>query len=261
MEPIRKRELLGIPVAITDYDGAIEQIDGMIERGERGYLCAAAVHVMMVAQRDASTRAALAGATLVVPDGRPLIWALGRLGERVPDRVYGPELMRRYCAHAPSAGRSIYLFGGHSPEALTLLERKLSEANPGIEIVGSWRPPYSSLDDLVGDQIAERINAAKPDIVWVGLGAPRQEQWMAAMRSRLEAPVLCGVGAAFDFLAGIKSQAPPWMQRHGLEWAYRMAQEPRRLAPRYLRNNPAFVVAVMQQMVRERRGSPGQARA
>lgn len=246
------RELLGVPLALTDYDGAIARIDDLIDRHERGYVCAAAVHVVMEAQKDEAVMRALRDATIVVPDGRPLVWALGRLGARLPDRVYGPELMRRYCAHAAHTSRKIFLFGGHSQQALGQLERVLHDQNPGIEIAGSWRPPYAALDDLTGDELAQRINEAGADVVWVGLGAPRQELWMAAMRDRLEAPALVGVGAAFDFLAGIKKQAPAWMQRRGLEWAYRVAQEPRRLGPRYARTNPAFVVAVARQYLRER---------
>jgi N-acetylglucosaminyldiphosphoundecaprenol N-acetyl-beta-D-mannosaminyltransferase len=247
------REVLGVPLALTDYDEAIAQIDHLIDGGGRGYLCAAAVHVVMEAQKDPAVMSALRGATMVVPDGRPLVWALNRLGERLNDRVYGPELMKRYCAHAPERGSRIYLFGGHSPAALSQLEHAMVESNPGIQIAGSWRPPFGTLDDLTGAETADRINQARPDVVWVGLGAPRQELWMAAMREQLAAPVLVGVGAAFDFLAGIKKQAPPWMQRRGLEWAYRVAQEPKRLGPRYARTNPAFVAAFARQYARERR--------
>lgn len=250
---IPTRELLGVPLALTDYRGAMDRMDDMIARGERGYVCAAAVHVVMTAQNDPATLAALRGASLVLPDGRPLVWALRTLGESLSDRVYGPELMRRYCICCAERGHRVFVFGGHSPEAMTTLERALRERNPGIDIVGSWRPPYSAFNDLVDDDVARRVNDAKPDVVWVGLGAPRQELWMAAMRGRLDAPVLVGVGAAFDFLADIKKQAPPWMQRAGLEWVFRMAQEPRRLGPRYLRYNPRFVVAVARQYRRERR--------
>jgi N-acetylglucosaminyldiphosphoundecaprenol N-acetyl-beta-D-mannosaminyltransferase len=250
---VRRRELLGVPFALTDYEGAMNEIDSIIEGRERGYVCAAAVHVVMEAQRDQRVASALRGAALALPDGRPIVWALNRLGERLDDRVYGPELMRRYCQRIAGSGKRIYLFGGHSPEALERLERVLAERNPGIEIAGSWRPPYGSLDDLIGEAIAERIDSTQPDIVWVGLGAPRQELWMAAMRPLLGAPVLAGVGAAFDFLAGLKKQAPAWMQKRGLEWAYRMAQEPRRLGPRYLRHNPAFVAAAASQYRRERK--------
>ncbi len=250
---IATRDVLDVPLALVDYDSATDRIDEMVATGERGYVCVAAVHVVMAAQHDRPTLDALHGASMVVPDGRPLVWVLNHLGEHLPDRVYGPELMRRQCERSARSGQRIFLFGGHSPEALQTLEHALRRDFPSIEIAGSWRPPSSSLDDLLGDSIAQRINSAKPDIVWIGLGAPRQEQWMAGMRERLDAPVLVGVGAAFDFLAGLKSQAPLWMQRRGLEWAFRLAQEPRRLAPRYLRYNPAFVAAATRQIVRERR--------
>jgi N-acetylglucosaminyldiphosphoundecaprenol N-acetyl-beta-D-mannosaminyltransferase len=249
---IPKLELLGVPIALTDYAGAMDAMDGMIERRERGYLCAAAVHVMMVARHDPETRAALQGASLVVPDGRPLVWALNLLGARLEDRVYGPELTERYCRRAVERGHRVWLYGGATSEALADLERALAARFPGIRIAGGHSPPHRPLTEAEEQELAEEINADAPDVVWVGIGAPKQEQWMARMRPLLEAPVLAGVGAAFDFIAGRKRQAPAWMQRAGLEWLFRLSQDPLRLAPRYLRYNPAFVVAFARQYIRER---------
>jgi N-acetylglucosaminyldiphosphoundecaprenol N-acetyl-beta-D-mannosaminyltransferase len=250
---VPKRDLLGVPFALTDYAEAMDVMDGMIERRERGYVCAAAVHVLMVSRHDPATRAALRGASLVVPDGRPLVWALNLLGERLTDRVYGPELTIRYCARAAERGHRVWLYGGATPAALAGLERVLAARFPGIVIAGGVSPPYRPLTQDEEHSLAERMNADAPDVVWVGIGAPRQEQWMAKMRPLLDAPVLAGVGAAFDLIAGRTRQAPAWMQRAGLEWLFRLSQDPRRLGPRYLRYNPAFVAAFARQYLSTRR--------
>jgi N-acetylglucosaminyldiphosphoundecaprenol N-acetyl-beta-D-mannosaminyltransferase len=250
---VPKRDLLGVPFAVTDYEQAMDVMDGMIERRERGYICAAPVHVLMVSRHDPETRAALLGASLVVPDGRPLVWALNLLGESLDDRVYGPELTTRYCRRAAEHGHRVWLYGGATPAALDELERALAAHFPGIRIAGGFSPPHRSLTDAEERELAERIDADAPDVVWVGIGAPRQERWMARMRPLVEAPVIAGVGAAFDFISGRKRQAPAWMQRRGLEWLFRLSQEPRRLGPRYLRYNPAFVAAFTRQYLRERR--------
>jgi N-acetylglucosaminyldiphosphoundecaprenol N-acetyl-beta-D-mannosaminyltransferase len=239
-------------MALLDYAGAMDAMDGMIERRERGYVSAAAVHVVMVSRHDAETRAALRGASLVLPDGRPLVWALNLLGARLSDRVYGPELTERYCRRAAERGHRVWLYGGATPEALGELEQVLTRRFRGIRIAGGYSPPHRPLTDVEEHALAERINADAPDVVWVGIGAPKQEQWMARMRPMLEAPVLAGVGAAFDFISGRKRQAPAWMQRRGLEWLFRLSQDPVRLGPRYLRYNPAFVAAFLRQYISER---------
>ncbi len=255
MPDIRRRDLLGVPIALTTYAEAMDVMDGMIARNDRGYVCAVPVHGVMVAQHDPELLAALRGPNVLnVPDGRPLVWGLNLLGENLPDRVYGPELTDRYCGRAAERGHRVWLYGGHTPEALDQLVSALERRHPGIDIVGRWSPPHRPPTAAEDREIATRINADRPDVVWVGIGVPKQEKWMARMRPLLEAPVLVGVGAAFDFLAGRKRQAPPWMQRRGLEWLFRLSQEPRRLLVRYLRYNPAFVVGFARQYLRERRG-------
>jgi N-acetylglucosaminyldiphosphoundecaprenol N-acetyl-beta-D-mannosaminyltransferase len=249
---VPKRDLLGVPLALTDYAHAMDVMDGMIARRERGFVCAVPVHGVMVARHDPEMLRALHAASLNVPDGRPLVWALNALGERLTDRVYGPELTDRYCGRAAERGHRVWLYGGETPAALDQLAAALERRHPGIVIAGGWSPPHRPLSPDEEREVAARINADRPDVVWVGLGVPKQEKWMARMRPRLEAPVLAGVGAAFDFLAGRKRQAPPWMQRRGLEWLFRLSQEPRRLLVRYLRYNPAFVAAFARQYVRER---------
>jgi N-acetylglucosaminyldiphosphoundecaprenol N-acetyl-beta-D-mannosaminyltransferase len=259
---IRTREILGIPIAMTDYERAMAVMDGMIARGERGYVCCVAVHAVMVAESDAEMRAALRGSTLTVPDGMPLVWAANLMGEGLGNRVYGPELMRRYNERCRDRGHRVWLYGGRDQGSLAQLALNMHRQNPGIRVVGGYSPPFRQLTTAEEDEIARQINAAKPDVLWVGIGVPKQEKWMARMRDRLEVPVMCAVGAAFDFHAGRISQAPPWMQKRGLEWTYRIAQEPRRLLPRYLYYNPRFMTAVGRQLARERRGdvlTPGRA--
>jgi N-acetylglucosaminyldiphosphoundecaprenol N-acetyl-beta-D-mannosaminyltransferase len=250
---IRVRRVLGIPIAMTDYDGAMNVMDAMVERRVRGYVIAAAVHVVMVGQDDAEVREALLGSTLTVPDGMPVVWAVNWLGENLPDRVYGPELMRRYSDRCAQRGHRVWLYGGRDQGSLLQLALSMRRNHPGITIVGGYSPPFRALTPEEEDTIVDQINEAQPDVLWVGIGVPKQEKWMARMRERLEVPVMCGVGAAFDFHAGRVSQAPDWMQERGLEWTYRIVQEPRRLLPRYLYYNPRFLAAITGQLVRERR--------
>jgi N-acetylglucosaminyldiphosphoundecaprenol N-acetyl-beta-D-mannosaminyltransferase len=250
---IRVRHVLGIPVAMTDYDRAMNVMDAMVDRRVRGYVIAAAVHVLMVGQDDAEVREALLGSTLTLPDGMPVVWAANWLGENLPDRVYGPELMRRYSDRCAQRGHRVWLYGGRDQGSLLQLALSMRRNHPGITIVGGYSPPFRALTPTEEDTIVDQINEAQPDVLWVGIGVPKQEKWMARMRERLEVPVMCGVGAAFDFHAGRVSQAPDWMQERGLEWTYRIAQEPRRLLPRYLYYNPRFLAAIAGQLVRERR--------
>jgi N-acetylglucosaminyldiphosphoundecaprenol N-acetyl-beta-D-mannosaminyltransferase len=250
--PVRTREVLGIPLAMTDYEGAMDVMDGLIARRDPGYLCAVAVHAVMVAQDDPEMRGALVNATLTVPDGMPLVWTANALGERLSDRVYGPGLMERYCARSAERGHRMWLYGGRDDDALRALEDALHRRWPRIEVAGSWSPPFRPLTRREEDALVQRINADRPDVLWIGTGVPRQEKLMARLRPRLEVPVICAVGAAFDFIAGTVAQAPSWMQKRGLEWLYRMAHEPRRLAPRYLYYNPRFAWSAGRQVLRER---------
>ena len=183
------------------------------------------------------------------------MWAINALGPSLHDRVYGPELMARACARAAAeTGHRFYLYGGRDQDALLRLGLNLRRRFPGLNIVGGYAPPFRPLVQEEQRAIAEEINDSEADVVWVGIGVPKQEKWMAAMRPYLESPVLVGVGAAFDFHAGLVPQAPPLLQRAGLEWAYRLAREPRRLWRRYLRYNPRFVAAFARQFGEHRAG-------
>jgi N-acetylglucosaminyldiphosphoundecaprenol N-acetyl-beta-D-mannosaminyltransferase len=252
--PAETRSLLGVPISLVDYDRAIEVMDRLVETRERGYVCAAPVHALMVAQDDSEMLAALHGSTLVVPDGMPLVWAANLLGESLEDRVYGPELMLRYSDRCVERGHRVWLYGGKDQGSLVQLALSMRRRHPGIKIVGGYSPPFRPLSAEEEETIVKQINDAKPDVLWVGIGVPKQEKWMAHMRDRLDVPVMCGVGAAFDFHAGRVPQAPTWMQERGLEWIYRIAQEPRRLFPRYLYFNPRFVIAFARQYLAERAG-------
>jgi N-acetylglucosaminyldiphosphoundecaprenol N-acetyl-beta-D-mannosaminyltransferase len=239
---------------MTDYERTMDVMDGMIARRERGYVCAVAVHALTVGHTDPEMKRALLGSTLVVPDGMPLVWASNLLGENLEQRVYGPELMRRYCQRCAAEGHRVWLYGGRDQGHLVQLALRLRQAHEGIQIVGGYAPPFRPLTQEEEDALVEQINEARPDVLWIGIGVPKQEKWMAHIRERLEVPVMCAVGAAFDFHAGRISQAPRWMQDRGLEWTYRIAQEPRRLLPRYLYYNPRFLFAFARQFARERRG-------
>jgi N-acetylglucosaminyldiphosphoundecaprenol N-acetyl-beta-D-mannosaminyltransferase len=248
---VRTRRILGIPFAMLDYERAMDVMDAMVSGRERGYVCAAAVHALMVAQDDPEMHGALLGATLVLPDGMPIVWAANWLGEDLRDRVYGPELMRRYSERCADRGHRVWLYGGRDESWLAELMRRMRHRNPAIEIIGGCARPFSPPTIEEENALVERINQAQPDVLWLGIGAPSQEKWMARMRGRLEVPVMCGVGAAFDFYAGRVSQAPGWMQRRGLEWMYRMVQEPR-LLRRYAYYNPRFLWRLAGQLLRER---------
>jgi N-acetylglucosaminyldiphosphoundecaprenol N-acetyl-beta-D-mannosaminyltransferase len=253
VEPPPTVDLVGVPVGITDYERTLRWIDAMVAADGRGFVCVCNVHTVMASGEDPELRAALMASSVNVPDGQPLVWAMNALGHRLEKRVYGPELMAQACARAADSGQRFYLYGGRSQPALFQLADTLRRRYPGIRIVGGYSPPHRPLTQEERDAVADEINGASPDVVWVGIGVPKQEKWMAEMRPRLEAPVLVGVGAAFDFHAGLVPQAPSWLQDAGLEWAYRLYREPRRLWRRYLRYNPRFVRAFGHQLVAHHR--------
>jgi N-acetylglucosaminyldiphosphoundecaprenol N-acetyl-beta-D-mannosaminyltransferase len=245
--------VLGIPLAISDYEHVLDWIEATVTAGARSYLTAAAVNLVMAAQEDADARTAVLGATLAVPDGQPLVWALRALGHRTATRVYGPDLMALACARLARTGTPMFLYGGRTADALQLLERRLRERFPGLVIAGGHSPPFRELTGEEERSLIDQINSSGAAVVWVGTGQPKQEKWMLRMRPHLSAPLLVGVGAAFDFHAGLVPQAPRWMQRAGLEWSYRLAREPRRLWRRYARYNPRFIAGFTGQYLRHLR--------
>ena len=244
--------MLGVPLALTDYGSTLDWIDAAIAARRPGYICVAAVHTVMASQDDPELRRAVLASDLTVPDGQPLVWAMNLLGHSLPSRVYGPDLFMHACLRAAESGARFYLYGGRE-ESLGRLREELPQRYPGLEIVGAQHAPFRELTEEEAARTAATINASGADVVWVGLGVPLQEKWMAAMRERLDAPVLIGVGAAFDFHAGVTKQAPYGLQRVGLEWAFRLSQEPRRLWRRYLHHNPRFITGFARQYARHLR--------
>ncbi|MGW1030143.1 WecB/TagA/CpsF family glycosyltransferase [Streptomyces sp. NPDC002577] len=236
-------DVLGVGISAVDPHMTLEKISHWIETGERNYVCVTGVHGVMEAQRDPRLRHALNASGLTVPDGMPMVWAGHRAGAHWMRRVYGPDLMLAVLERAAEKRWSSFLYGAGEgvPE---LLGERLVGRIPGLKIAGAYSPPYRPLTADESAAVVATINASGADLVWVGIGAPKQELWMAEYRDRLDAPVLLGVGAAFDFHAGLKPQAPGWLQQRGLEWAYRLAKEPRRLWRRYLRNNPPYLARI-----------------
>lgn len=246
-----------MPIAVSDYEQVLDWMDATVAAGGRGSVTAAAVNLLVAGMDEPMTRQAVLDTSLVVPDGQPLVWALHLLGHRSATRVYGPDLMAKWCERAAASGTPTYLYGGKDDAARRLLEKRLLERFPGLRIVGGCSPLFRPLGvpPLTAserEQVIADIEASGADVVWVGTGQPRQELWMSEMRSLLRAPVLVGVGAAFDFHAGLVAQAPPWMGRNGLEWVFRLSREPRRLWRRYLLGNPRFVAAFARQYLHER---------
>jgi N-acetylglucosaminyldiphosphoundecaprenol N-acetyl-beta-D-mannosaminyltransferase len=246
-------DVLGVEVSAINMDDALDVIDGWITSGEHQYVCVTGVHGVMESQRDPALRRIHNAAGLVTPDGMPLVWLSRVHGQRRTTRVYGPDLMLALCERSIATGYRHFFYGGGEGVAERLVQR-LERRFPGLTVAGVHTPPFRTLTEDERDETVQRINETKPDIVWVGLGTPKQEHWMAQHVQRLTASALIGVGAAFDFHAGVKAQAPRWMQRNGLEWLFRLASEPRRLGRRYLVNNPTFVWMTLQQLLRS---SPG----
>jgi N-acetylglucosaminyldiphosphoundecaprenol N-acetyl-beta-D-mannosaminyltransferase len=252
MQKVPRANILGVGVSALNMAMALEIIEGWIERREPHYVCVTGVHGVMESQRDEELRRIHNRAGLVTPDGMPLVWLSRLQGFHHVERVYGPDLMLALCERSAAKGYRHFFYGGAEgvPEQLASV---LQKRFPGLQVAGTFSPPFRSLTADEDDRIVQMINAAAPDIVWVGLSTPKQERWMAGHRERLTAPVLIGVGAAFDFLTGRKPQAPRWMQRAGLEWLFRLLTEPRRLWRRYLINNPLFVALVVLQALGVRR--------
>jgi N-acetylglucosaminyldiphosphoundecaprenol N-acetyl-beta-D-mannosaminyltransferase len=221
-------------------------IDHWITTGSQQYVCVTGVHGVMESRRDERLQRIHNQAGLVTPDGMPLVWWSRAAGQAQTRRVYGPDLLLACCERSLTTGYRHFFYGGGDGVA-DLLARRLSKRFPGLTVAGTYTPPFRALTPEEDAAIVRRIDDSGADIVWVGLSTPKQEYWMAEHVGRLAAPVMIGVGAAFDFHAGLKKQAPAWMQHTGLEWAFRLATEPRRLWKRYLRNNPEFVYLALRE--------------
>ena len=242
-----RANILGVGVSAVTMARALKVIGEWIVAGDHQYVCVTGVHGVMESQNDPTLRDIHNCAGLVTPDGMPLVWLSRVQGYSFVERVYGPDLMLACCAQSSSNGYRHFFYGG-APGVPERLAGRLQERFPGLVVAGTWSPPFGEPTPAEERATIERINSANPDIVWVGLSTPKQERWMARNVGQLRASVLIGVGAAFDFHAGLKRQAPLWMQHSGLEWLFRLGTEPRRLWRRYLRNNPRFAWRILLQL-------------
>lgn len=239
-EPDPRCDVLGVGISAIDRPMALERIERWIERRTPAYVTVTGVHGVMESQRDPELLRIHNQAGMVTPDGMPMVWLSRLRGFKHVRRVYGPDLMLDACARSQQTGWRHYFYGGGEGVA-DLLARNLVERFPGLHVAGTFCPPFRPMTEAEDRELIERINASGADIVWVGLSTPKQEYWMARHVGRISAPVLIGVGAAFDFHAGLKPQAPRWMQQSGMEWFFRLVTEPRRLWKRYLVNNTGFL--------------------
>jgi N-acetylglucosaminyldiphosphoundecaprenol N-acetyl-beta-D-mannosaminyltransferase len=247
---LESRHILGMRVDGTSYRDATDRIVGWARSGSSRSVCAAAVNNVMTARDDPSFLRVMNEADVVTPDGMPLVWALRSLGVSGASRVYGPDLTPLVCSRAATEGLPVGFFGS-TPEVLDKLVSNATARLPGLVVAYKESPPFGQLSEVDDERITRDINASGARILFVGLGCPKQEVWMAQHRGKVNA-VMVGVGAAFDFLAGLKPQAPAILQRAGLEWLFRLASEPRRLWRRYLRQNPRFAVLLARQLVADR---------
>jgi N-acetylglucosaminyldiphosphoundecaprenol N-acetyl-beta-D-mannosaminyltransferase len=248
---MRKVRIAGMDVTATDVAGACATIVDWISSARREYICVTGAHGIVESRRNPRVLAAHAGAGMVVPDGMPLVFLLRALGFEGTGRVYGPDLMTSLTRISSVRGLRQFYYGGQHGVA-ELLASTLARRHPGLAVAGVLSPPFRALERDEIDREIDLINAARADVVWVGLSTPKQELWMADRRKSLNAPVLIGVGAAFDFVAGTKAQAPRWMQRGGLEWSYRLASEPKRLWRRYAKIVPTFALLALTELARRK---------
>jgi N-acetylglucosaminyldiphosphoundecaprenol N-acetyl-beta-D-mannosaminyltransferase len=243
----RRVDILGVGISAIDMGQALQMVDGWVLGRRAHYVCVTPAHSVMDAHRDPALRRILNRSGLTTPDGMSLVWLLRLRGFRNVRRVYGPDLLLAVCRHGLDRGYRHFFYGGE-PGVSDLLVRRLRDRFDGLRVAGIYTPPYGQISEAEDREIVGRINASQADIVWIGISTPKQEHWMADHLGRIEAPVMVGVGAAFDFLSGRKPQAPRWMQRMGLEWLFRLAMEPRRMWPRY-RQYPKFVLLVLAQLL------------
>lgn len=239
--------VIGAPIDVLNWDQAVSRISHWSQMHDSRVVCICNAHSVVTARQDPEFAQAIRKADMATPDGAPVAWLLRKLGAKSQQRINGPDLMLKYCAHAANAGESIYLYGA-SEATLEKLVMALTERFPSLKIAGTYSPPFRPLTEEEDASITETINKSGAGVVWVSLGCPKQEKWMAAHRGRIRA-VMVGVGAAFDYHAGAIPRAPLWMQNNGLEWLHRLCSEPRRLWKRYLATNSLFIWHAARQLV------------
>lgn len=245
---LNKFLILGVKISAIDMNDVCSLVEEAILKRQKKYICVCPVSTIMECKRNEKILKSVNSADLATPDGMPVVWIGKMRGYKNIRRVYGPELMEEICGISGKNGYKNYLYGS-STEVLLKLKEKLSRKYPNSIISGILSPPFRQLTKEEDDRIVEDINNCNPDIVWVGLGSPKQDLWMYEHRDRINASVMIGVGAAFDFLAGVKPQAPRWMRASGLEWFFRLITEPKRLWRRYLVDNTLFLCYVGSELV------------
>lgn len=247
-----RANVLGVKVSAVHLESAVELADHWIKsRTGHGYICATGVHGVMEAQADSEVRKILNQAFINVPDGMPMSWIGHLQGFGNMDRVFGPDLMLALCRLSVERGYRNFLYGG-KPGVAELLGEMLQKKFPGLQVVGTYTPPFRSLTAEEESELLGQVRRSRPHIIWVGLSTPKQERFMAQYVDRLQVPLLVGVGAAFDFHTGRIRDCSAWVKRAGLQWLHRLLQDPRRLSRRYLRNNPAFLWHIAWQLCRLR---------
>jgi N-acetylglucosaminyldiphosphoundecaprenol N-acetyl-beta-D-mannosaminyltransferase len=251
-EAVRERSfttrgnILGVLVSTVNMPSTIQTIGEWISHKTPNYVCVTPAHGVMDCQKQPELKQIFNNSGLTTPDGMAIVWLLKFLGHKEVSRVYGPDLMLALCEKSLETGWSHFFYGG-APGVADQLAYSLCLRFPGLNIAGNFSPPYRSMSAEEDFTVIKNINGSNADILWVGISTPKQEIWMAEHVGKLKAPVLIGVGAAFDFLSGTKKQAPKWMQRSGLEWLFRLATEPQRLWRRYLQY-PYFALLVVAQL-------------
>jgi N-acetylglucosaminyldiphosphoundecaprenol N-acetyl-beta-D-mannosaminyltransferase len=241
--------VLGVGVHAVTLKQSVRMIEAAVRSQSKGFICVTGVHGVMEAQRDVRFRGILNSSLLTTPDGMPMVW-VGRLqGHNRVRRVFGPDLMRVVCSRSVARGITHFFYGGAEGVAEELKER-MQASFPGIRIVGTYTPPFRPLTNEEGTELGATIARLKPDIMWIGLGTPKQERFMAEHASKLDTKLLIGVGAAFDYHTGRAQDAPAWVKLSGMQWLHRLSQDPKRLWKRYLINNPIFISKIAWQFLR-----------
>ena len=240
--------ILNVGVSATHMEEALDHAEALIQTGGHGYICVTGVHGIMEAQTDAALKGILNESYLSVPDGTPTVWVGRMYGHRQMCRVYGPDFMLRLCERSQTQGYRHFLFGGNLGVAGDL-QASLTARYPQLQIVGTYTPPYRPMTEGEWETFAHEVSAARPEILWVGLSTPKQERFMRSAVGKLDVNVMIGVGAAFDIHTGRLRDAPDWVKASGLQWLHRLLQEPRRLARRYLVNNPVFLGKLSRQLL------------
>ncbi len=249
MEQVMRANVLGVGVSAISMRDAVKYTDTLLQGSQsRGYICVTGVHGVMEAQEDRSFRKILNSSFLTTPDGMPTVWVGHMQGMKNMTRVYGPDFMLEMCKLSVMRGYRHFLYGGKEGVAEDL-KNKLTAQFPGLQIVGTYTPPFRPLTAIEESDLEKQLLELHPDILWCGLSTPKQERFMSQYCGKLPVKLMVGVGAAFDINSGHLKDAPSWMKGLGLQWLFRMVMEPRRLASRYLKNNPRFIWLIFLQML------------